>query len=110
MLTRSQEKNAETTINTVSVNGTPSKTKAKRQPTNNTEILNTPGKVAKSDDLVSNILNTIQKSNADQSIDLKGEQKKKPASEKSLLPKKVPQIHIRGKPKSGRPWKDVKQK
>lgn len=110
MLTRSQEKNADGVSSTVNVNGTPSK-KAKKQSADKTDAVNTTGKsTVKTDDLVSNILNTIEKGNADKSVELKGEQKKKPASEKTLLPKKTPQIHIRGQPKSGRPWKEVKQK
>lgn len=110
MLTRSQEKNTEGTNSTANGNGTPSKAKAKKQSADKTDVVNTTAKVAKSDDLVSNILNTIEKGNADKSVELKGEQKKKPASEKSLLPRKTPQVHIRGQPKSGRPWKEVKQK
>lgn len=74
----------------------------------------TPSKVQKADTLVENILKSVQKiqSPSENGIQLKGNDKL-PASEKTKLPKvpsnAVPKV-IRGQPKSGRPWKDVKQK
>lgn len=77
----------------------------------------TPTKVQKADALVESILNSVQKSKLPTTVPsenanlLKGNDKLV-ASEKTKMPKVATQQSkiIRGQPKSGRPWKDVKQK
>lgn len=82
----------------------------KRTKTTSAEETATPSKVQKADALVDNILKSVQASkspnaaSSESGNQLKGNDKL-PASEKTKLPKV-----IRGQPKSGRPWKDVKQK
>lgn len=69
----------------------------------------TPSKTQKADALVENILNAASSQNGNQ---LKGNEKSS-ASDKIKSPKiatKPVTKVIRGQPKSGRPWKDVKQK
>lgn len=90
----------------------------KRAKTTITEEAATPSKVQNSDALVENILKTVQKTKSPNATSpgngnqLKGNDKL-PAAEKTKLPKLIknplPKA-IRGQPKSGRPWKDVKQK
>lgn len=106
MLTRSRDKSGDSVPATTDVAKTPSKAKDNKH----VEAVSggTPSKLAKTDDLVNNILNSIVKKNAE-SNELRGNQKP-PASEKTLLPKKKQQVHVRGQPKSGRPWKEVKEK
>lgn len=106
MRTRNQEKAAEKAANQLNMQKTAS-TDAK---SNAVEAKKTPSKAVKADDLVNSILSTIQKTDADQPKADQGKPKKLPSSQKTLLPKVKPQQHIRGQPKSGRPWKEVKQK
>lgn len=77
----------------------------KRTRTTSTEGTATPMKTQKADALVENILHAASSEN--------GNQLNQPASEKIKSPKvatrPVPKV-IRGQPKSGRPWKDVKQR
>ena len=57
--------------------------------------------------LVDNLIDSIQKQNDEKTT------QKLPASQKTLLPKisqKPSEQSVRGKPKSGRPWKSIKQK
>lgn len=108
MLTRSREKNVDSVPATTDVAKTPSKAKNNKH----VEAISggTPSKVAKAEDLVNNILNSIVKKNAEKSNELRGNEKKPPAGETTLLPKKKLAVPVRGQPKSGRPWKEVKQK
>lgn len=93
----------------VTSKATPTKN-TKRTKTTLIEETSTPSKVQKADALVDNILKSVQATkspiaaSSENGNQLKGNDKL-PASEKTKLPKV-----IRGQPKSGRPWKDVKQK
>lgn len=93
----------------VTPKATPAKT-TKRVKATSIEETATPSKVQKADALVENILKSVEKAKSPiiapsvTGNQLKGNDKL-PSSEKTKLPKVV-----RGQPKSGRPWKDVKQK
>lgn len=65
-------------------------------------------KLAKTENLVDNIVNSIQNKQKENVGVVEDEDKKSPVE--PAIPKRVKQVNIRGKPKSGRPWKDVKQK
>lgn len=90
----------------------------KRAKSTSSEEVATPSKVQKADALVENVLKSVQKPKSpiatpsENGNQLKGNDKLT-ASEKTQVPKvanrSVSKV-IRGQPKSGRPWKGVKQK
>lgn len=83
----------------------PVATKRKSQKVEKTE--STDSKNLKTDSLVNNLLKSIEQSN-------EKEKEEQTTKDKQSKPKPVNKQNlnagIRGKPKSGRPWKDVKQK
>lgn len=90
----------------------------KRAKTTSSEEAMTPSKVQRADTLVENILKSVRKTKSPNTASSENGNQiagndKLPASEKTKLLKvgsnSVPKV-IRGQPKSGRPWKDVKQK
>ncbi len=66
------------------------------------------GSVSKASKDVANILNAIKRKNVDETTETPAKQVKLDAKPKRTVQKtqKIP----RGNPKSGRPWKEVKQK
>lgn len=102
---------SQTIVNETVENANNSVNKSKRVKSTIIDESSTPSKVQKADALVANLLGSVKKENGtvSKSTELRGNDKQG-AQEKTKLPKKTAPKVIRGLPKSGRPWKDVKQK
>lgn len=75
-------------------------------------LVQTKAEVLDTDSLVQNIVNAIQIKNKTNKKSANNEETERLVATPLLEngPKKIKQLHVRGQPKSGRPWKEVKQK